>query len=450
MNPAGTAAEPTERLLRRTQLRLATVTLALVTALVILVGATTAWTATALMRQAIDRALDDAVRDSLVLHDMFEDESEHASADPLGEADTFVLVVTADGQVVTSTTDADLSGLPDLSALDAAANGTDLRDGRYGGTAIRLLTTRLPNAAVEDEEGQRQGPLFAQAGFNLTLQNRLEQQLVLGIGLVGLLGIVGSLIVTFFITRRALVPIREAFATERRFVAAASHELQTPVSIIRASAEILDREALVQDDAADLVADIVAETDRLGRLVADLLALSSLEAGAIALEIREVELGTWFGDVSRRARAVTETRGLRLATQSIPGADSCAIQTDRERLDQIVLILIDNAAKHSPPQGEVALELSLDVRAERALVAVRDHGPGIPAEEQERIFEPFARVPGGRGGAKGFGLGLAIAKQLAGRLGAGLSVTSTPGSGATFQISLRVTPLPSVPRSGAP
>jgi signal transduction histidine kinase len=101
-----------------------------------------------------------------------------------------------------------------------------------------------------------------------------------------------------------------------------------------------------------------------------------------------------------------------------------------------VLILIDNAGKHSPPGGEVALDLEVDRYGRTATILVRDQGPGIPPEELERIFEPFARGQGRRGPGGGTGLGLAIARQLSGRLGARLTVSSRPGAGATFRLSV--------------
>jgi signal transduction histidine kinase len=434
MRRRATAHDPSEALLRRTRLRIATVTLLTVTALVVAVGVTSALAATALMRQGIDRALDHAVADELTLHELFEDEDRIG---PLGEADTFVMLATRDGQLIGSSTDAQLAGLPDRAAIDAAAAGDDRRDGLYGETPVRLLTTVLEGAVVEDDDEELpSGPLYVQAGFNLTLQNRLEQQLVLGIAMVGLLGIVGAVVVTLVITDRALAPIRDAFATERRFVAAASHELQTPTSIIRASAEILEREHLVGADGAALVDDIIGETDRMGRLVGDLLALASLEAGAISVDVEELDLGTWFEAIARRARSITESHGLRFASATSAGEFDLAIESDRDRLDQIVLILVDNAINHSPPDGEVALDLRVDARAGTATAEVRDEGPGIPPQELERIFEPFARGGTRRRSPSGAGLGLAIARQLTGRLGVELAVAGMPGAGAVFRLTM--------------
>ena len=362
----------------------------------------------------------------------------------LGDADTFVILASADGALL-GASGARPEGLPDGAAIAAAEHGRDLRDARFGNTDVRLLTMRVAgetsaDSESEEDDGESKAAAqtrFLQAGMNMALQHRLERQLLLAIFVIGALGVMGAMIVTVFLTQRALVPIREAFATERRFVAAASHELQTPVAIIRASAEILERERLVAGDGTALVADIIGETDRLGRLVNDLLALASAEAGAISLHPEAIDLETWFADLTRRAAAVAAAGGAGFAVSQDHVA-GLTVTADRDRLDQLVLILVDNAIKHSPPGGRVQLSLRDQRRSGTAIIQVSDQGPGIPAEQLERVFEPFVRVPGTRRTTSGTGLGLAIARQLAMRQGADLSVVSSPGQGATFSLGMRL------------
>jgi signal transduction histidine kinase len=427
--------DPSDALLRRTRVRLMLVTLALVIALVVLVGVTTAVTAMTLMTQSIDRTLDRAVQDEAMLHELFEGEESGVSG-PLGASDTFITLVDAQGRIHGSTHDVILAGLPDLAALRVAVDGAvDRRDGTYGGLDIRLLTLRADGSVLEDDDGST-SPLFLQAGLNLTLQDQIERQLIMAIALIGAIGVAGAMVVAWLVTRRALVPIREAFATERRFVAAASHELQTPVAIIRASAEILERESLVSANGTALVQDILGESDRLGRLVGDLLALASAETGAVILDVSPVPVAGWFDDLRRRVGSIVARGGLRLESSVVGEVAGAELMADRDRLDQLVLILVDNAIKHSPPAGLVRLDLTVDRSARSLRVLVADEGPGIPAADLERIFEPFARVPGSQRVTRGAGLGLAIARQLAGRQGADLSVSSPPGKGATFSLGI--------------
>ena len=438
--------DPAAALLWRARIRLASVTMLTVTALVLLVGVTTAATATALMREAIDRALTAAAEDPLTLHELFEGDDSYDYEGPLAEADTFVMLVDAAGYVYGNTTDAVLAGVPDMDAVAAAAAGEDRRSGRYGDSHLRLLTRPLRDVDVEEldiedlDEDERRATttLFLQAGHDLSLQRQLEQQLLVAIGLISLIGLAGALAVTLLVTRRALVPIREAFDTERRFVAAASHELRTPVAIIRASAEILQREGLVAQGGEPLVDDIVGESDRMGRLVGDLMALASAQTGAIAMELGPLRIGDHFEDITRRSASIAEARGLRLTASTRGPIGDAWVRADRDRLDQLLLILVDNALRHSPAGGSVHLELSVEAPTRQASISVTDAGPGVPPEEMERIFEPFERNAGAHRSGGGAGLGLAIARQLAQRQDADLGVMNQPGAGATFTLRMRL------------
>ncbi|HSM34623.1 MAG TPA: HAMP domain-containing sensor histidine kinase [Anaerolineae bacterium] len=419
-----------------------------VATLVLMVGIVTAATATALARESVDRALSAAADDPLALHELFEDDERYEYGGPLAQADTFVMLVDAEGNVYGNTTDVLVPGLPDLAALAAATGGEDLRSGRYGETHLRLLTKPLRSAEVDeldiedddddDDDDDRTTTLFLQAGHDLSLQRQLEQRLLVAIGLIGLIGLAGALSVTLLVTRRALVPIREAFDTERRFVAAASHELRTPVAIIRASAEILERERLVAPGGQPLVEDIVGESDRMGRLVGDLMALASAHTGAIAMDLQPLALGAYFEDITRRSRSIAEARGRRLSTTTSGPVSEASVMADRDRLDQLLLILIDNALRHSPAAGTVQVGLAVDRSGRTATLSVSDDGPGVGLDELERIFEPFERSATARGQGEGAGLGLAIARQLAERQDAELGVESQPGAGATFRLRLKL------------
>ena len=433
--------DPSEALLWRTRMRLSAITLLMVATLVIIVGATSAVVAAELMRESVDRALDAAASDPLTLHELLEDESESPYRGPLGRADTFVLLVDDEGNVYGSSGNAVMPGIPDVAAIAAAASADDRRSGTYGDTRLRLLTTRYATADLEDDEGEglpATTTLFLQAGQDLSLQQELEQQLLLTIGIIGLVGLAGAVLVTLFVTRRALVPIREAFDTERRFVAAASHELRTPVAIIRASAEILERERLVAPGGRPLVEDIVGESDRMGRLVGDLMALASAHTGAIAMDLQPLALRAYFEDITRRSRSIAEARGLRLASSTAGPLSEASVMADRDRLDQLLLILIDNALRHSPAAGTVRVELAVDRNGRTATLSVSDDGPGVGPDELERIFEPFERSATTRGQGDGAGLGLAIARQLAERQDAELGVESQLGAGATFRLSMKL------------
>jgi len=264
------ATTSTDRLLRRTRRRLFFTTLALLTLLVVGVGAATVVVATRSLDADLDRALETAVLAQVAALDGElpggEDQQEAGEHSP-AVADTVLLVLDADGRVLLNRTGQTLPGLPDAAAIDGAADGMDIRTVATGGTEVRVLTMLVTH------EGVPAG--FIQGGFDLTLHDRQSRSLVLAVLVVGVVGLVAAAAIAYVVTGRALVPIRQGFDAQRRFVADASHELRTPAALIRANAEVLERERLVVDHGRDLLDDVIAEADRLGDLVGDLLQLAA-------------------------------------------------------------------------------------------------------------------------------------------------------------------------------
>jgi signal transduction histidine kinase len=351
-----------------------------------------------------------------------EEGDEHA---PQG-SDTFFLVLDPQGQLLANPSGVPLGGLPDEAAVNAArTSGSDVRTVEVQAGPVRLETVPIGSASAP------QG--WVQAGYVLTLHETQSRELVVAIVIVGLLGLLGAALVTLWITGRALVPIRQAFATERRFVADASHEIRTPTAIIRASAEVLQREELVRPEGRDLAEDIVSEADRLGRLVEELLALAASERGTLAVDRRPTDLAEVASATVRRAGPLAAEQGLVL--DGPDGTDPpLPVLADPDRLVQLLLVLLDNAFRVSPPGGHVTVAVAQVGR--RAQVAVSDDGPGVPADQRERIFEPFARLADRRRQGRGSGLGLAIASRLAVLHGGTLSVGDAPGGGARFVLEI--------------
>ena len=421
---------PAGRLLASTRRRLALVTLLLIGALVLAIGAATAFIATRALDQDVDRVLEQsAITESQRLAgELPTAGGDEGDERPPEASDTFFLILDPGGVLVSNPSSVPHQGLPDMAAVAAArATGRDLRTVQDGAVPIRLLT--LPIGDPANPVG------WLEAGFVLALHERQSGSLILAVTLVGLVGLAGAALVTLFVTGRALVPIRAAFATERRFVADASHEIRTPAAIIRASAEVLEREGLVVDEGRPLVADIVAESDRLGGLVDDLLALAASERGSLVIERRPIDLGAIARDTVRRAGPLAAERGIDLVGPA-EGAKVLPVVGDPDRLVQLLLVLIDNAFRHSPEGGRVTVTAGL-AGGRAASVTVDDQGPGVPADAREAIFEPFARLPGSRARADaGSGLGLAIARRLAELHGGTLAAMEAPGGGARFVLLL--------------
>jgi signal transduction histidine kinase len=226
--------------------------------------------------------------------------------------------------------------------------------------------------------------------------------------------------------------LSEAEEQERNFLMSVSHELRTPLTAIRGHVEAL-REGVADDpEARAMSLDVIAaEAARLERLVGDVLDLAKLDARRFTVLREEVDMAelleraySVFGDEARR-RAIEYRADV---------AARPVIVSDGDRVLQIVSNLLDNAFRWTPDGGRI--ELSLRSQDGTVAVGVSDTGPGISAEERERIFRPFWSRDGG-----GTGLGLAIARELAVALGGRIDLDSTPGEGSRFRLLLPAEPV---------
>ena len=176
----------------------------------------------------------------------------------------------------------------------------------------------------------------------------------------------------------------------------------------------------------------------LSRLVGDLLQLASAEATGLVVDRRPVDLAGIAADTVRQAEALATERGVGLRLVRSAPEGLTLVSGDRDRLTQLLLILLDNAFDHSPKGGTVTVDVRTSGQAAVALT-VSDEGPGIPSADRERVFEPFARLPGvARDRAGGTGLGLAIARRIALAHAGTISVDDRPGGGASFVLTLPV------------
>jgi len=259
--------------------------------------------------------------------------------------------------------------------------------------------------------------------------NRLILILVLvGLGALLLAGVGG-----LYMSRRAMRPVREAFDRQRTFVADASHELKTPLTLIRADAEVLSRD-LMDPDHRELIDDLLGETDRMNAVLSDLLLLTRLDAGKLAVSREPFGLAAVIAETTDRFGARAAAEGICLEVDA-PG--KLAARGDPERTGQILAALLDNALRFTPRGGRVAVTGRLvDSWVE---ASVTDTGPGIAAEHLPRIFDRFYRAEAARTRAGGgVGLGLAIARDLARAQDGELAVDNTQNGGASFSLRLPV------------
>lgn len=208
-----------------------------------------------------------------------------------------------------------------------------------------------------------------------------------------------------------------------------SHDLRTPLATIRAVASDLrsdaDYDPATRTELLDLVAD---EAERLDRLVANLLNLSRIEAGALAPDRQAVDVGELVAECVRRLDRLFAR--VRLQVEVPPGLP--LVDADYSQLDQVVANLLENAARHAPPASTVRVGAA--ERGELVAVWVVDEGPGVPAFERRAVFEPFRRGEG----STSSGIGLAICKAVVEAHGGSITVGDAPGGGARFEFTVPV------------
>ena len=231
--------------------------------------------------------------------------------------------------------------------------------------------------------------------------------------------------------------LEQAFAQQRRFMADASHELRTPVAVLRTEADVtLSRPNRPEPEYRESVAVMRDSARRLGRIVDDLFLLARADAGHLPLRREPLYLEEVVDNAARAVRSLAHERGVRI---DVTPLEDSPFDGDADLLGRLMLNLLDNAIKHSPVDGTVTLSL---VRVGREYwIGVADQGPGIPLEEQGQIFERFfradkARSRDGTTDTSGAGLGLAIARWIAEAHRGRLELVRSDASGSEFQLAL--------------
>jgi heavy metal sensor kinase len=233
--------------------------------------------------------------------------------------------------------------------------------------------------------------------------------------------------------------IEAAFSRVTQFTADASHELRTPVSLIRTEAELSLRRSRSQTEYQDSLRHILLESERTTALIEQLLSLARADSGRETLQVQPVDLSTVLQGVADAWKQVAAIRDLRFST-NLPHSDAW-VAGDENLLRRVADILLDNAFKYTLASGSVSL--SLEAHEHSAAITIQDSGIGIPQDEQAKIFERFYRVDKSRTRAQGGnGLGLSIAQWIVSQHHGSIAVESRPGEGSIFRVELPTIPIP--------
>lgn len=324
------------------------------------------------------------------------------------------------------------ASLVNMASLNAAsASGNDLRTITVDGDRTRILTYRVdsPNFTA---------PIIVQVSRSLANQDGILKGLLLALGALAALAAAVLGAGSWWLSGRSIQPAQQAWEQQQRFVANASHELRTPLTLIRASADVMQRnlddiqtrEGEFVKDQRDLLGDVMGEVDHTTRLVEDLLLLSRLDAHQLKLAREDVDAPAMLGDVKRQVQRIADERNISVQV----GAAAGAVFADVTRLRQILLILMDNALRHTKPGGSVTLGAA--ERGAMTEITVSDTGEGIAPDDLLRVFERFYQADTSHSTKGSAGLGLSIARGLVEAHGGRIGIESAIGQGTRVSVLL--------------
>jgi len=383
----------------------------------------------------VDHDLEDRARSDLVLFQRGpHEEPDRGSPGSGSEFDPggyFYAISNADGQILSSSPYLDSEALPSTATLvKAVDNGdtfTDTKSSKGEPQRVYVFPVTVSGG----------GGALVQIGRSTEPEEAALSQLRIILLAVLAVSIVPAVTGGYLLSGRALRPIKTAMESQRTFIADASHELRTPVAVVRTNAELLKRHFepdTAQTAGRDQVAldDILSESDRLGRMVDQMLTLAEADAGQRTVLTAEVSLNELVDQVTRLMRSLAEAREISLDTQL---NEDISLSGDPSRLRELLTVLLDNAVKYTDAGGRVDVSVRKEHR--KAIITVSDNGPGIPSEALPHVFDRFYRVDKARSRESGgTGLGLAIARHIVDAHGGTIDVESKIREGTVVTVGL--------------
>ncbi len=305
---------------------------------------------------------------------------------------------------------------------------------RFHSRELKLLTAARPIVI----RGRLIGVLYI--GMDVTSFSNVFQWLLIVLIGLAILFIGVAVLLSYFMSKRSLIPIQEAYHRQRQFVADASHELRTPLSVIFSSVEALEmEEELTKNEFTQkLLNRLREEIKRMTKLMNDLLTLARADSEHASLQLAK-ETFDFRPHAERTLHLLEELASKKNIRMDFHSPESVIITADADKLTQLLYILLDNAIKYTPDGGQVTLSLRVEpFKQQRMLtISVKDTGIGIPPESLDRIFDRFYRVDKARSRQQGgHGLGLSIAKWIVDAHGGHIHVQSEVGKGSEFIVKI--------------
>ena len=275
-------------------------------------------------------------------------------------------------------------------------------------------------------------------GRDVSFQLRLFRWSLIALLGLGLLFFLLAVYFSYIMSKRAMIPIIHSYNRQREFVADASHELRTPLSVILSSIDTLQMEERLEKDAfaQRVLGNMKSEVKRMTKLAGDLLTLARSDSGTLLLQSEPLDMRIHAQQMLLTLQPLAREKRIELQLEA---PETLPIRGDADRLEQLLVLLVDNAIKYTPEGGYVLVALSVEtVKAVSMLkIIVQDTGIGIPSEEHQRIFTRFYRKEKSRSRQLGgHGLGLAIAKWIVDAHQGTIQVRSSVGEGSTFTVRI--------------
>lgn len=296
------------------------------------------------------------------------------------------------------------------------------------GESISLLLSGKPVF----KNNMRIGTIYT--GINITSQIYIVRILISVLCVISIIFIGLSVLLGYYMSGKAMVPIANAFKRQKEFVANASHELRTPLSIFQSSLEVIEAEEREKlgEFSLQVFDDMKDELRRMTKLINDLLWLARSDANAIELTKEWFLLPPIIDELIRKCRPLAEQKHIKFVTNI---QEDITIYGDKERIIQLIFILLDNAVKYNVENGQINITIGRDRK--NVNIEISDTGIGIPPEHQKLIFERFYRVDKSRSRRQqGNGIGLSIAKWIVDAHDGTIHVQSEEGKGSRFIVTL--------------
>lgn len=382
-------------------------------------------------------------------------------------ADTFIVVLNPQGQTISDPDQIEHLGVP------VVASAQQVLKGQYAETSPTVAANGH-NYQLYITSVVHNGQMVAVVvtGTSLERQQHQENEFIRALAVIYGVALLLTFFSTVFLTERALRPARLAFIRQRQFATAASHELKTPLAVIRSEAELASgllgdglavlRETQPNQASAEQVSGYLeealhetqaatSEVDYMTRMVQGMLMLARDSSDSLAHAWSDIDLHTLLDDITDRIRPLAERDGLRIESPTAAAQAGerpvALVRGDADLLRQLFFGLLENAMRYTPAGGTIRVDVRLEKRAHllgdhrrHAYVSISDTGVGIAPEHLANIFEPFYRVVSAarplRSGQHGTGLGLALAQWVVLAHGGEIEVQSTVGVGTVFTIAL--------------